>query len=357
MFKRFSTGCAFNLEEMLMNFPTKKLKITQKACLKNFPVLFRWEVVRIIFKESYKVVINDIIDNNVTFWLPLTGIRKCNIHMRPIRGEYFKKLMQAGKWKDLDFLKTNFTGYQPCMYLLGRRTPRIKNVCVDGPHKATIVRNANAGMNYGDSKYDKTIKDYYEIMYEKFPIVPKQDIRLILRICWKYVYLINSFGADLVIREPKFWSYIGNLKGNSLEHFSYYCRKLAIKLRILYRRKVKKWNGYYYFALTKKQAEEQYLSKLHRRGRPRKHFTFHNVMLYQVYEECKVAQSGNTHIFKVPFIDTAGFRMFFRELKTDKVQLIEVRDPLKFSDILVSENEYDLICKKRRQVTLLEMDQ
>jgi hypothetical protein len=62
-----------------------------------------------------------------------------------------------------------FSGCEIGMFMLGNRTPRVKTVYVDNNRKNIITDNTNKGMPYGDSKYDKTIKDYYSIMYEKFP--------------------------------------------------------------------------------------------------------------------------------------------------------------------------------------------
>nr|DAR62396.1 MAG TPA: hypothetical protein [Bacteriophage sp.] len=44
--------------------------------------------------------------------------------------------------------------------------------------------------------------------------------------------------------------YIGFLKKDSIKYYKYYIKKLARKIRILYKRMKIKWDGYYYFALT-----------------------------------------------------------------------------------------------------------
>nr|DAG88912.1 MAG TPA: hypothetical protein [Crassvirales sp.] len=38
---------------------------------------------------------------------------------------------------------------------------------------------------------------------------------------------------------------------DSLKWFDYYKRKMRTKLRVMYKRKQIKWDGYYYFALSK----------------------------------------------------------------------------------------------------------
>lgn len=68
----------------------------------------------------------------------------------------------------------------------------------------------------------KTIKDYYEDMYELFPEVPKEDIQKILNYYWKALYLHNSYGGDVLIQNRNLWCFIGTLRNNSLQHFKYY---------------------------------------------------------------------------------------------------------------------------------------
>lgn len=188
----------------------------------------------------------------------------------------------------------------------------------------------------------KTCKDYYEEMYKLFPDVPKNDIKKILSLGWKTLYLYNSMGADVVIKDKNFWSYIGYLKSDSLEYFKYYVKKLATKFRILYKRFRIKWDGYYYFAVYPHQYEKiknQQKSK----GRKRKYFTFENILLYQILDECKIEQYAAPYIFKVSLPVNHGFKFFREQLKTDSAELIIERDPLKFKDVLINENDYELL--------------
>jgi len=121
----------------------------------------------------------------------------------------------------------------------------------------------------------KTVKDYYEDMYKKYPDVPKKDIRTILNYGWKAVYLHNSYGGDFITNTDGFSCYIGMATRNSLAHFRHYLKKLKVKARIMYKRFCKEWDGYYYFSLTKNQWEN-YCSQINKRGRPKKYYNFGN---------------------------------------------------------------------------------
>ena len=340
--KKYALGCAFSLKNILDNFPYKRLKITCRQCKAIVGDNHRDKLVRKVFRENVKLIINDIINNNVTFWLPLTGSKKCNIHMRRVQGKEFQNLRKSGKWRDVDILKSMFSGYELSFFMLGNRTPRIKSIYLNKEFRNRITQNTNNGMQYGDGKNDTTIKDYCDQIYQLFPDVPKSDIDKILSFAWKSLYLHNSYGGDTLISGEDFWCYIGNLKKNPLDHFFYYIRKLTVKLRVLYKRKKIEWDGYYYFALSDSQYQ-RYIEQKKQRGRPRKYFKFGTVFIYQILDECKINEYHKRYIFRIPYITHLKSKYFIPNLITDKAELILTRDPLKFKDILVYDNEYEFL--------------
>ena len=143
-----ATGAAFNLSQLFINFPYKKLKITCNECQKIINDRHRDKLVRKIFREHFKMVINDCIDNNVTFQLP-TGSRRCEIHMQTFKDEKFKRLRKVGKWKTVDFLKSWFTGHMLGFFMYSpTRPPRIKNIYVDSKLTEKINQYTNEGKTY-----------------------------------------------------------------------------------------------------------------------------------------------------------------------------------------------------------------
>lgn len=338
----YALGCAFSQDELFENFPYKKLKISCKECEKIIGDSHRDKLVKRIFRECIKLVIEDIIYNNVTFELPLIGNKRCNIHMQRIVGEQFKKLRRAGKWRNIDYLKSMFTGYELGFFMLGNRTPRVKYIYVNKYYRDLIVKNTNNGVQYGDGKIHTTIENYYDKIRKLFPNVLKSDIKLILKFSWKSLYLHNSYGGDTMIKGNNLWCYIGKLRKNPLEHYKYYIRKLIIRLRVIYRKRAIEWDGYYYFALNDTQYQE-YLQQKNKKGRPKKHFTFNKIFMYQILDECKLAQSSYKYIFRIPYITKVKFNFYIPKLITDKAELIITREPLKFKDILVNENKYEFL--------------
>lgn len=187
---------------------------------------------------------------------------------------------------------------------------------------------------------DKTITDYYEELYKRFPDVPKSDIKKIVIYGWKSLYKHNSYGGDVLVQFPGFWCYFGNLFRDPLKHFYYYLRKLIVKVKVKYKKNKTPWDGYYYFALNPSQYEEYFHTFRKKVGRRKKYFTFKNIVLYQILEECLLTEHQNKYIFRISMVSKVSYSFFMNSLKTDKAELIVSRDPLKFKDILVSNTKY-----------------
>lgn len=191
-------------------------------------------------------------------------------------------------------------------------------------------------------------------MYEKFPGIPKSDIKRILQYGWKQLYLFNSYGGDVIIKSQNNWTYFGRLTNNSLKHFSYYVNKLATKIRVLTKRKNLPWDGYYYFALSDKQYEE-YMKQQKKRGRPRKHYVLKHVFLYKLYDECVLRNKYSKHFFKIDDIYPTRYLIYKREFVTDTPaeEIENLEQCLKFKDLLVTERNYKALWAKKQQPTLL----
>lgn len=337
-----ATGAAFNLAQLFYNFDYKKLKITSTECNRYFNNAHRDILVTRVFKSCVQLVIRDIIQNNITFILPLRGNKKCNIHMQRIRGSSFKNLRRNGKWRDVDIINSNFTGYQLGVYLLGNRTPRIKNIYVSKYLSDEITKKTNEGFQYGDSKHDKKVEDYCQDLKNIYPKVSLSDLKRIVSFGWRNLYLLLSYGGDVCISDQTQWYYFGNLRKDSIKFFNDYVRKLSLKIRILYKRKKIEWDNYYYFALTDQQYA-QYCSQKNTKGRPKRKFKFENIMMYQIFDECKVSEHEKKYIFKIFYPYPINYKFYKKSAVFTDPELVIEREPLKFKDVLIQENKYDVI--------------
>lgn len=185
----------------------------------------------------------------------------------------------------------------------------------------------------------KTYKDYLDDLQNLYPAVDKKDLEKIMNYQFRQLYLHNSYGGDTFIKDRDLWMYIGFLRTDSLSYFKYYIKKLARKIRILYKRKKIKWDGYYYFALTENQYQ-YYLQQKKQKGRPKTYYHMYNVFLFRIEDECKIREHNNKYIFRIKSPYDMGFLKVYRDIELKNPELIEIRNPLKFKDILVSNNKY-----------------
>ena len=158
----------------------------------------------------------------------------------------------------------------------------------------------------------------------------------------KSFLLHNNYGGDVLLQSPTMWLYCGKLMNDSIKYYEYYKHKMITKIRINHKRFNIEWDGFYYFGLYKSQYE-QYLQQKNKRGRPKKHFQFGNVVLYKYFDECNLRNSGAVAIFKVSIGSDFGLSIYKQDFKTDKAELILCRQPLTFKDILTSNYEYQFI--------------
>ena len=143
----YATGHALNLDEIYMNFPLEKLKLNSKKCKEITGDVHRKELAKDVFKACIGMVIDDVIENNATFELP-TGGKKSSIGMKRIEGDEFVKCRQNGKFQDVNFFKSHFSGYQMYLLLQSAGIMREKMIYLDPKHKNRITELTNQRKNY-----------------------------------------------------------------------------------------------------------------------------------------------------------------------------------------------------------------
>lgn len=144
---RYALGYAFTLKDLYTKFPFQKLKFN--GC--SFEHIFKTADLAIICSRimyyCVKLVITDIIRNNVTFILP-TGKRYAEIYVRRTSKEEFIHRRQKGGDQEIDFLETNFTTYKLSFRWMGKYLMRSKPCYVGASLKNEFINNINNGMKY-----------------------------------------------------------------------------------------------------------------------------------------------------------------------------------------------------------------
>ena len=147
--KNYAMGHAFSLKHLFMNFPIQKLKMTKQQCIDVYSDGNKRDLAAQIFATGLQMVIDDIIDNNTHFKLPGLGRTQAYIYMKRTSDRQFKKAFKNGKWNDVDFIESNFSGYQLALEMQSdKRLSREKPIYLSAKDRDRITEYTNNGKQY-----------------------------------------------------------------------------------------------------------------------------------------------------------------------------------------------------------------
>ena len=145
----FAMGHTFSSQELFHNFPIDKLKMDYNTVKKIYSDGDKRSLSASIFNKGMQLIVEDIIENNVHFMLPTTGSNEAYLYMKKTSGDNFKKAVRRGKWRDVDFLSSNFSGYQLALSIKSKKRPeKEKPIYLGYKHKDRITELTNEGKRY-----------------------------------------------------------------------------------------------------------------------------------------------------------------------------------------------------------------
>ena len=185
----------------------------------------------------------------------------------------------------------------------------------------------------------KRVSDYLDKLQKMYPQLEKKDIERIVNYGWRMFYFYNLRGCDIVTAESRYgkWLYCGTLYSDSIKHFNYYKRKLRRKVRILWAIKKRKWDGYYYTAITPEEYEQiKYVF-----GRPKTNLTISDRILFKIKNEALLFYDKERYFIRCKLPIDYGYTVNKKAYKCKNVKLILDRErPLNFDDLIkISKDE------------------
>lgn len=149
MKRKLALGHTFSAKELFQNFPLKKLKLSKQNCIKQYPDGNKRDYASSIFVRSVEMVIDDIIENNTQFKFPGLGQTNAYMQINRTTGPDFKQAFRNGKWRNIDFIKTNFSGYQVYLIMQSlKRTSREKTIYLSKNKTDKLTEYVNNGKQY-----------------------------------------------------------------------------------------------------------------------------------------------------------------------------------------------------------------
>lgn len=178
---------------------------------------------------------------------------------------------------------------------------------------------------------------YYKQVQERFPYLSLKQIEKIIQHGLRRFFFINKHGGDVLLKSNYYTSYVGRLFFRTDAFWKYWTIKWAVKVRIKYCMNRTPFNGKYYFILTEDQYKKYIKSQQKTRGRRRTRYTFDELKIYKLFDECAIHKGD--YIFELDYPTDIGFCKKFTNWTISKFRLVSKRDLNTNNFIPVSENE------------------
>lgn len=144
----YKTGYCFTSRDLYDGWDCSQVGVKRKIYREKY----KWRLVEDMFGAIFlyfmSMVLMDIIENNVTFALPLKGNRHAMIHVKVFDGDQFQRMYAGGKFVGIDFLSSLFRGYQLFFHYNYREGERDKPIYINNKMKERFYAHINAGKEY-----------------------------------------------------------------------------------------------------------------------------------------------------------------------------------------------------------------
>lgn len=107
----YRTYYCFTASELYETTNPSKWNVTETLAQKN-NYKNRYVLCGYVLVYFFYLVFMDIINNNITFEFPMSGGYGASIYVKCFQDEDFKRLYAGGKFIGIDFLASEFKGYQ-----------------------------------------------------------------------------------------------------------------------------------------------------------------------------------------------------------------------------------------------------
>ena len=143
----YKTGYCFTSKDLFDNFNISRLTTKKKFWGKDCKGDSKLDLVAKVLTYCFYLIILDIINNNITFVLP-TVHKEAMIHVKQFTGETFRHMYNMGKFNDIDYLMSNFKGYQIYYRYQYKGGYREKPIYINSALKKIFIDNINKGKQY-----------------------------------------------------------------------------------------------------------------------------------------------------------------------------------------------------------------
>jgi len=127
--------------------------------------------------------------------------------------DQFIKQRQNGRFQNIDFIESDFTGYALRYYFKAKSYQKSYQVYLGSDLKKKFINNINTGKKYYTTE-DLTIKDFINKVHDKFCELSKKEVKNLLLHGFRRLNSAMKYGCAITINTTKFincYIYIGGL--------------------------------------------------------------------------------------------------------------------------------------------------
>jgi hypothetical protein len=183
------------------------------------------------FKYCFGLILHKVIDERVRFIIPY--VPDSYIDFEIVTGDKFEKHRQDGRFSEIDFISSDFTGYSLQYYLKTKAYQKNYQIYIGGDLKEKFLGNINSGVKYYTTK-NVTLNDFIDEVQAKFSDFTKPEIRRLLAHGFRRLHSCMKYGCAISIATRKFvncYAFIGKLSLNPEIQLKDYNTKRDRKLR------------------------------------------------------------------------------------------------------------------------------
>lgn len=208
------------------------------------------------FKYCLGLIFNYILDNKVRFIIP--GVSESYIDFEIVTGESFEKQRQQGRFAEIDFIDSDFTGYALRYYFKSKAYQKNYPIYIGGELKRKFLNGINSGEKYYSIK-DVTINDFLPDVYEKFSELTNTEVKKLILHGFRRMHSSIKYGCAISIQVKKLincTAHIGAIYLNPEKQIQEYSSRRDKKLRKIEGWKKTPYDGYYYIGLNESTLQK-----------------------------------------------------------------------------------------------------
>lgn len=277
------------------------------------------------FKYCIAFILYKIINDKVRFKIPYA--KNGYIDFEIVQGEEFTKQRQNGRFKDIDFIESDFTGYSLKYYFDTKSYQKSYPIYLGGELRRLFYNKINSGVVFNTTK-DFGINDILNNINEKFPDLSSKEIRKIIILGFRRLHSAMRYGCAISINTTKFLNciaYIGNINTNPELQIKDYVKRKDKKLRKIYLWKKVEFDGNYYIGLN----EKAFLRWVLLNKTSRNTVKFEKAYLRKVREETYY-RSNHVYVFKISENKFNGWTFLKEDFTSKNVEYLGESIDFKF---------------------------